>query len=147
MSGPPIGGFVGLEHRFPVRVYYEDTDFSGFVYHANYLKFFERGRSEALHAAGVSHRDLLSAEPPLAMVVRHMDIDFIAPARVEEDLIVLSRFEALKGARIFARQRLERGGVTLATARLEVVLISLDGRPRRLPGELVDKLGPWLDPS
>ena len=130
-----------------MRVYYEDTDFSGFVYHANYLKFFERGRSEALHAAGISHRDLLAANPPAAMVVRHMDVDFLAPANVEEDLTVFSQFGAMRGARMFATQRIERNGVVLASARLEVVLISLDGRPRRLPPEMIGKLAPFMNPK
>jgi len=127
---------MSADHLFPVRVYYEDTDFSGFVYHANYLKFFERGRSEALRAAGVTHRDLLAWEPPSAMVVRHMEIDFERPARIEEDLVVHTRFVSLRGARMFIDQRLERAGEIIATARLEVVLITLSGRPRRIPEAL-----------
>ncbi|MEI7932441.1 MAG: YbgC/FadM family acyl-CoA thioesterase [Alphaproteobacteria bacterium] len=130
----------GQDHRFPVRVYYEDTDFSGFVYHANYLKFFERGRSEALWAAGVSHRDLLAWEPPSAMVVRHMEIDFERPARIEDELLVHTRFVSLRGARMFLDQRLERAGEIIATARLEIVLITLAGRPRRIPEALATAL-------
>lgn len=131
-------------HHMQVRVYYEDTDFSGFVYHASYLRFFERGRSEALRFIGVSHRELLAWESPAAMVVRHMDIDFLKPAVVEDDLVVRSVFESAKGARMRIHQSLERGGETIATAKVEAVLISLDGRPRRIPPELAAKIAPYL---
>jgi len=143
---PAIGAFVGREHRFPVRVYYEDTDFSGFVYHANYLKFFERGRSDGLHAAGVSHTDLLAWDPPATMVVRHMSIDFVRPAVVEDDLTVLTHFEGLRGARMFARQTIVRGEEILASARLEIAMIGLDGRPRKIPKDFIALFEPWLDP-
>ena len=72
-------------HRLPVRVYYEDTDFSGVVYHANYLRFAERGRSEFLHSCGIHHSDLFSRPDPLAFTVVNMNIDFLAPAKIDND--------------------------------------------------------------
>ena len=128
------------DQRFAIRVYYEDTDFSGFVYHANYLKFFERGRTEALRAAGVSHTDLLAWEPPAALVVRHMEIEFLRPAKIDDVLIVSSRFQSMRGARMFIDQSMERAGEVISKARLEIVLINLDGRPRRIPAELAATL-------
>jgi acyl-CoA thioester hydrolase len=140
----PNGVFEGGVFRFPLKVYYEDTDFSGFVYHANYLKFFERGRSEALHHAGVSHRDLLSWDPPAALVVRRLEIDFLRPAIVEDELLVHSRFSSARGARLLISQWLERGGEQLASAELEVALIGLDGRPRKIPTVLLAQLSPFI---
>ena len=75
-------------HNLPVRVYYEDTDFSGVVYHANYLRFAERGRSEFLHACGIHHSDLFSRPDPLAFTVVNMNIDFLAPAKIDDRLAV-----------------------------------------------------------
>jgi acyl-CoA thioester hydrolase len=134
------------DHRFVVRVYYEDTDFSGFVYHANYLKFFERGRSEALRAAGVTHTDLLAWETPAALVVRHMEIEFLRPGKIDDVILVTTRFVSMRGARMFIAQTMERGGDVLAKAALEVVLINLDGRPRRIPPELAKVLDGLMTP-
>ena len=75
-------------HVMSVPVHYEDTDFSGFVYHANYLKFAERGRSNFLNMCGITHTDLLALEPPLAFVVGHMDVDFLMPAGIDDELLV-----------------------------------------------------------
>lgn len=139
--------FDNGEFVFPLRVYYEDTDFSGFVYHASYLRFFERGRSEALRLAGVSHHDLLALEPPAAMVVRHMDITFVRPAVVEDDLIVRSHFTHARGARVRIEQALERGDEVIAKVRVEAALINLDGRPRKFPADIADKLSPFIAPA
>src|SRR5262249_4963290 len=81
----PSGHFEGRTHILPVRVYYEDTDFSGVVYHAKYLHFMERGRSEFLRAAGVRHQGMLKTEEPLVWVVRHIAIDYLKPARVDDE--------------------------------------------------------------
>ena len=83
-DAPSSGRFEGREHILPVRIYYEDTDFTGVVYHANYLRYFERGRSDALRAAGVSHADLLEEERPTAFTVVRMEIDFRRPARIDD---------------------------------------------------------------
>lgn len=116
-----------------VRVYYEDTDFSGVVYHANYLKFFERGRTEALRETGIGHAELLEGEEPLAFTARSISVDFEKPARIDDLLEVKSRIDRLKGARLWFVQEIRRGEECLATAQVEIACISLEGRPRRLP--------------
>ena len=91
-------------HNLLVRVYYEDTDFSGVVYHANYLRFAERGRSEFLHACGIHHSDLFSRPDPLAFTVVNMNIDFLAPAKIDDRLAVISAYIFIKGARLHIKQ-------------------------------------------
>ena len=131
------------EYRFtlPIRIYYEDTDFSGVVYHAAYLKFFERGRTEALRACGVVHSELLQRDEPLAFVVRKMTTEWIAPARIDDVLDVLTAFVSVKGARMFLKQEIRRGETLIARADVEAACISLDGRPRRVPPEAAEKFG------
>ncbi len=141
---PTAGVFEGREHQLPVRVYYEDTDFTGVVYHANYSRFFERGRSDFLRAAGVSHTDLLERDDPAAFVVTRMEIDFRRPARVDDALVVRTTYDAIKGPRLIIRQRITRGDEVIAEAAVEAACISLDGRPRRPPAGLVDAVQPWL---
>ncbi len=141
---PTMGVFVGREHRLPVRVYYEDTDFTGLVYHANYLRFFERGRSDFLRAAGVGHAELLQAEPPLAFVVAEMAVKFVKPARIDDALVVRTRYEAVRGPRLIIEQTITRGDEVLCTASVTAVCIHLDGRPRRPSAGLMDKVRPWL---
>ena len=142
MTQPTAGVFEDGEHRLAVRVYYEDTDFSGVVYHANYLRFFERGRTDSLRLAGIHHTELLEDEA--VFVVRRMEIEYLRPAKVDDALLVRSRFLSLKGARMVIEQVIERGGVTLATARVEAALIGLDGRPRRFSGLLLERLSAFL---
>jgi len=139
---PTSGAVVGHEHHLPVRVYYEDTDFSGVVYHANYLRFFERGRTDSLRMAGVHHTELLEDEA--VFVVRRMEIDYLRPAKVDDALLVRSRFVSMKGARMIIEQAIDRDGVTLATARVEAALIGLDGRPRRFKGAILERLSAFL---
>ncbi|WP_333590633.1 tol-pal system-associated acyl-CoA thioesterase [Brevundimonas sp.] len=141
---PTAGRFEGREHRLPVRVYYEDTDFTGLVYHANYLRFFERGRSDFLRAAGVGHAELLEAEPPLAFVVAEMAVKFVKPARIDDALMVRTRYEAVRGPRLIIEQTITRGDEVLCTASVTAVCIHLDGRPRRPSAGLMDKVRPWL---
>jgi acyl-CoA thioester hydrolase len=141
----PPGGFVAeRSFLFPVRIYYEDTDFSGVVYHANYLKFMERGRSEFLRAAGVRQRALRAGEEPLVWVVRRMEIDFLRPARVDEALLVRTRVLGLGGARITLGQAVERAAEVLVKARVEVCVVTLPGRPRRVPDAVRESLGAYL---
>src|SRR5208282_1748393 len=104
MTAPASGAFDGAEHVLPLRVYYEDTDFTGVVYHAAYLRFFERGRTEFLRAAGIDHRSLLERPDPCAFAVTRLTAAFKKPARVDDALIVLTRFGHDKGIRIAARQ-------------------------------------------
>ena len=129
---PELAGRIdGKKHVLPVRVYYEDTDFSGLVYHASYLRFCERGRSDCLRLLGVHHHAL--KEAGLSMVVRRMVCDFIAPARIDEVLEVESRFLAMSGARMEIAQAVARDGQRLFEAAVTVALIDNHGRPRRLP--------------
>jgi acyl-CoA thioester hydrolase len=123
-----------------VRVYYEDTDFSGIVYHARHLQFFERGRTEALRECGVTHTELLARAEPLAFAVRRMTTEWIAPAKIDDLLEVRTRFADAKGARMLLEQEIQRGETLIARADVEAVCMTLDGRPRRLPPDLVEKL-------
>ena len=144
MSAPPSGQFHGREHVLPVRVYYEDTDFTGVVYHASYLRFFERGRTEFLRAAGVEHAALLALPEPCAFAVTRLSVAFRKAARVDDALEVRTIYRAGKGVRIEALQRVLRGGELIAEAEVEVVCIRLDGRPRRPPPELTERVAPFL---
>ena len=137
---PSAGVLEGREHLLPVRVYYEDTDFTGIVYHANYLRYFERGRSDFLRLMGVSHTELRSRPEPIAFAVRRMEIDFLKPARIDDSLVVRTSYEAMKGPRMLVRQRIERDGQVLASALVQVVCIRLDGRPVKLPADVVRAL-------
>jgi acyl-CoA thioester hydrolase len=130
----PAGGwFEGKTFFFPVRVYYEDTDFSGVVYHSSYLRFMERGRSEFLRASGVPHQAMLGLSEPLVWAVRRMKVDFIKPARVDEALAVRTIVREVMGARMRLDQMVLRDGVELVGAEVEVCVITLDGKPRRVP--------------
>jgi acyl-CoA thioester hydrolase len=144
---PSAGRIEGREHLLPVRVYYEDTDFTGVVYHANYLRYFERGRSDFLRVAGVSHVELAARPEPVAFAVRRLEVDFVRPARVDDALLVRTAFEAGQGARIVARQQLERSGEVLARALVEVVCIRADGRPVRPPGDILARVTALARPA
>ncbi len=123
-----------------VRIYYEDTDFSGVVYHAAYLKFFERGRTEALRASGVHHSELLERDEPLAFAVRKMTTEWVAPARIDDVLEVRTRFTGAKGARMFLAQEIWRDETLIARADVEAACMSLAGKPRRLPPDVMASL-------
>lgn len=142
---PQAGRWAGPVHLLPVRVYYEDTDFTGVVYYANYLKFFERGRTDALRTAGVSHSRLLEADPPLGFVVRKITVEYALPARIDDALVVETGFSTVRGARMVIAQRMLRGSDLIATADVEAACIDLDGRPRRLPKDVSDALASKLD--
>ena len=133
-------------HVLPVRVYYEDTDFSGIVYHASYLRFCERGRSDFLRLAGAHHTELLGGAggggEALAFAVRHMVIDFLKPARIDDLLEVKTALGEISGASLTLDQQVERDGKALFTAKVRVVLVNGQGRPRRLPGWVRQKLAP-----
>jgi len=124
------------EYEITVRVYYEDTDFSGIVYHANHLKFFERGRTDALRQCGLTHTDLLARDEPLAFAVRKMTMEWKTPARIDDLLTVKTRFVAVKGARMLLTQEIFRDDDAIAAADVEAVCMSLDGRPRRVPADV-----------
>ncbi|ADZ69349.1 tol-pal system-associated acyl-CoA thioesterase [Polymorphum gilvum] len=131
-------------HVLAVRVYYEDTDFTGVVYHGAYVKFFERGRSDFLRLAGVHHHALAEGQhgSALAFAVRHMDIDFLKPARIDDVLEIGTRLVELRGARIVLLQEAQRDGDLIASAAVTVAVIGADGRPTRLPRTIADRLRP-----
>ena len=142
--GPAVGWFEEQSFFFPVRVYYEDTDLSGVVYHAGYLRFMERGRSEFLRAAGVPHQSLLAKEEPHFWVVRRMKIEFLRPARLDEALFVRSKVLELGGARMRLEQAVCRGDEALASAEVEVCIVGADGKLRRVPEPMRRKLQTYL---
>ncbi|MBL8546276.1 MAG: YbgC/FadM family acyl-CoA thioesterase [Hyphomonadaceae bacterium] len=144
---PSAGRFEGRAHILPVRIYYEDTDFTGVVYHANYLRYFERGRSDFLRLAGVHHTELLSLPEPIGFAVNRITLEFQRPARIDDALTVKTVFETMRGPRIFIAQVLEKGGEALVRAEVEVCCISLTGRPRKPPAVLLERLKPFLAPS
>ncbi|WP_332656815.1 YbgC/FadM family acyl-CoA thioesterase [Brevundimonas sp.] len=141
---PTAGRFEGREHRLPVRVYYEDTDFTGLVYHGNYVRYFERGRSDCLRLMGIGHAELLDGDQPMAFVVSKMSLTFLKPARIDEELVVRTFYDRVRGPRLLISQVISRGDDDLCRAEVEVVCIHLDGRPRRPTKQLIDKVTPWL---
>jgi acyl-CoA thioester hydrolase len=141
---PSAGQFDGKAHLLPIRVYYEDTDFTGVVYHANYLRYFERGRSEFLRLAGISHTQLRAMEQPTAFVVVRMEIDYRRAARIDDALVVRTVYERAERARLYVRQTIERGEELIAEAAETIACIGLDGRPRRPPPAVVQALSAWF---
>ncbi|MFD2236122.1 tol-pal system-associated acyl-CoA thioesterase [Aureimonas populi] len=137
------GRLIEGGHRLDVRVYFEDTDFSGVVYHARYLHFLERGRTDYLRLHGIGHRELMDGRfgEPMAFAVRHMEIDFLRPARIDDVLTVETRTALLGGARIVLDQRILLDGEPLMTARVKVAVISPEGKPRRMPTAVAERLG------
>jgi acyl-CoA thioester hydrolase len=129
------GEIAGARHLFPVRVYYEDTDFSGVVYHASYLRFLERGRTELLRAIGLHQFDLVAQPHELIFVVRRMTIDFRRPARMDDELVIETRLGALKAASLDLLQRVLRNGDVVAEAQVNIAALT-NGRPARMPPQV-----------
>jgi acyl-CoA thioester hydrolase len=129
---PQQGRFEGAEHRFPVRVYFEDTDLSGVVYHANYLRYMERARSDMLRVAGIDQRAVFEAGEG-AYAVAEVAIRYLAPARLEDALLVVSRVTAVRAASVVIHQTVRRGSLVLSEADVTAALVSPSGRPRRQP--------------
>jgi len=129
-----------VSHALPIRIYYEDTDFSGVVYHASYLRFLERGRTELLRDLGVHQAALHGDAAALAFAVRRMTIDWLKPARMDDMVTVETRIGAIKGASLMLLQRILRGEELLLTAEVLVVAVS-SGKPARLPPGLKERLG------
>lgn len=122
-------------HLAPVRVYYEDTDFSGVVYHASYLRFLERGRTELLRSAGVDQSSLHGESGGIIFAVRRMTIDYLRPARMDDMLAIETRTSEVRGASLRMTQRILREGAVLLTAEVHVAVLA-GGKPVRLPDEL-----------
>ena len=138
------GALTPFGHRLMARVYYADTDFSGVVYHARYLEFFERGRSDFLRLAGVHHTELADSKhgEKIVWVVRRMEIDFRASARIDDVLIIETRTQDISGARITMAQQLKRGDEVLVEAKVEAAIVGENGRPRRFPKDWVKAFMP-----
>ncbi|ESQ80190.1 tol-pal system-associated acyl-CoA thioesterase [Asticcacaulis sp. YBE204] len=134
-----LSGFIdGRTHSLPIRVYYEDTDFSGVVYYANYLKYFERGRSDFMRCLDIHHSELAKGEDPLAFAVAEVTVQYKAPARIDDVLWVRSEIDYGQGARFYLTQRIECKGKLLCSGKLQLVCIDMASRPRRLPKSLLD---------
>jgi acyl-CoA thioester hydrolase len=133
------GAIADGRHRMQIRVYYEDTDFSGIVYHANYLRFMERGRSNYLRLLGADQRALFaeaeSEAPGFAFVVRTMTLEFLKPARMDDLLDIITKPLEVRGASITLMQEVRRGDVVLLEAKVKVAFIS-GGQPRPIPKPL-----------
>jgi acyl-CoA thioester hydrolase len=126
-------------HVLPIRVYFEDTDFSGLVYHASYVRWCERGRSDFLRLAGNDHRRLIDGSggrEPAAFVVRRMRLEYLKPARIDEILEVTTSLKETGAASLILDQRITRGGQLLFEAEVMVVLVSVSGKPLRIAREL-----------
>ncbi|WP_305793630.1 YbgC/FadM family acyl-CoA thioesterase [Caulobacter sp. S45] len=139
---PSAGVFKGCEHRLPVRVYYEDTDFTGLVYHASYIRFFERGRSDFLRLAGAGHVAMAALDTAFAVV--RLEVDFRRAAGIDDALVVATRIAWARGPRLRFAQEIERSGEMLCSAGVEAACIDPAGRPRRPPPELSRALSPYL---
>jgi acyl-CoA thioester hydrolase len=145
---PLVAGLTGeltpFGHRIKARVYFADTDFSGVVYHARYLEFLERGRSDYLRLSGIHHAELHDGKhgERIVWVVRRMEIDFRSPARIDDILTIETRAEAISGARIFMAQQIRRGDELLIEAKVEAAIIGEIGRPRRFPKEWIERFLP-----
>ncbi|WP_448951117.1 tol-pal system-associated acyl-CoA thioesterase [Labrys neptuniae] len=134
-TAPNLGGVLNDAcHILPLRVYYEDTDFSGIVYHANYLRFFERGRTEFIRALGVDQA-ALHREEGIAFAVRSIEVEFLRPALMDDIIEVETKAGTVRGPSLQLEQAIRRGEEVLTTARVLVVCIR-NGRPQRLPESL-----------
>jgi acyl-CoA thioester hydrolase len=150
LSAATSGMFDGSEHRLPLRVYWEDTDGSGIVYHASYLRFAERARTELLRLAGGRQSELL-ARDGIAFPVRRLEIDYLAPALLDDALEVATRVIAAGGASIDLIQRICRGEQVLARMAVKVACVARTGRPARIPpairAALAAAVGTGPDPA
>lgn len=127
-------------HLFGLRVYYEDTDLAGIVYYANYLKFMERGRTEALREYGVD-QGRLKDEAGLVFAVRRIEVDYLMPARFGDWLEVVTGVQAVRGASVEMVQEVRRDGELLAAAKVRIACMTGDARVARIPGEIRAMLG------
>lgn len=134
---PYHGHFEGPRHLFAVRVYFEDTDFSGVVYHSRYLHFMERARSDMLSVAGINQQAAYAVGEGV-YAVADLHIKYRAPAHFDDALLVVSTVEEIRGASVIIHQRVMRGNQVLTEAEVTAAFLTPEGRPRRQPRE-------WLD--
>jgi len=135
---PYEGAFVGKTHRFALRVYFEDTDTAGIVYYANYFRFMERARSDMLRALGVDQRAAIEAGEGV-YAVADAQIKYRAPARLGDDLVVVTDLLEVRAATVLIHQRVMRGDELLTDATVTAAFLTPEGRPRRQPREWVEK--------
>lgn len=141
------GYFRGKIFVLPIRIYYADTDVSGVVYHANYLNYMERARSEFFRAVGITKLiDLESAEPT-AWALRSVALDYVRPARLDDVIEIRTCATKVSGARLDAEQMTYCGDTLLVRGRVQACVITLSGKPRRLPAEVHAKLEPYICPE
>lgn len=138
LDTPYRGDFVGADHHFALTVYFEDTDTAGVVYYANYLKFMERARSDMIRAVGIDQRRILEAGEG-AYYVAEAAIRYLRPARLGDDLSVISRIEEIRAASVVIQQRVIRGDELLTEARVTAAFLDANGRPKRQPKEWIEK--------
>lgn len=141
---PSSGFFEGKKHLLPVRVYFEDTDAGGMVYHANYIRYFERGRTDFLRATGLPHSDIMFGDDPYIWVVKDLSIDYKSSAKLDDALVVETRLIKLGGASITMAQRVLCGDVVRAQGVVRAAVVSDQGRPRRFPAVVHDKMAEYL---
>jgi acyl-CoA thioester hydrolase len=140
---PDLAGRIeGETHVLPVRVYFEDTDCGGVVYHANFLKFCERGRSDFIRLLGIDHHSLASPSEgePAIFVVRRVEIDYLKPGRMDDVLEIVTSCAEIGNASLVLAQDVRRDGVLLARAKVSVVLVSRSGKPQRIGALVRDAL-------
>ena len=137
LPAPATGRFIAAVHHFPLRVYFEDTDLSGLVYHANYLRYMERARSDMLRVAGIDQR-AAQEDGTGVYAVTDLQIAYRRPARLDDDLLVESEVTAISAATCSIHQRVMRGGEILTDGAVSVAFLTSRGRPTRQPK-------PWTD--
>jgi acyl-CoA thioester hydrolase len=158
LDAPPVGRLAGARHLFPIRIYYEDTDAAGIVYHAAYLRFAERARTEMMRLTGLGHGDLL-ARHGVTLAVHRCIIEYHRPARLDDSLTVASRIIAVSGATITIDQRVQRAAesphdapagtefLNLVSLTLRLVTLDRKRRPTRLPSALRTVVAQYLSSS
>lgn len=146
LAGRLVEGGANHHHLLPIRVYFEDTDFSGLVYHASYLRWCERGRSDFLRLLGNDHRALINGSEgrdPATFVVRRMSLEFHKPARIDEVLEAETRVQEVGAAHLILRQTIRREDTPLFEAEVTIVLVSVSGKPLRLNTAIRAALAEW----
>jgi acyl-CoA thioester hydrolase len=135
---PTAGQYIGHVHHLPVRIYFEDTDFSGLVYHARYLHFMERARSDMLRCAGIEQRTAFESGEGV-YAVADLSIKYLRPARFDDALVVESHVEQVRAASVVIQQRVMRGEEELTRATVVAAFLNPDGRPKRQPKDWIEK--------
>ncbi|MEO1657326.1 MAG: tol-pal system-associated acyl-CoA thioesterase [Pseudomonadota bacterium] len=133
-----------MVHRIDFRIYFEDTDITGIVYHANYVKYFERGRTESLREVFKDLSEIMEDDDPATFAVASMEIKFKRPAKLDNIITVETKLVEAKGAKMIFEQKVLRGEELLASANVVAAVITMDGRPRRMPEEMRQRMDEYL---